>query len=271
MENHCNVGGFLGWYFFNKSLSILIVCHHDLHTLLKRWRENKILHFLDVFFFCRSVPKEKRHLMCYSLYNVKFSFRLCSWTSDFTQLLLVLCKLYGCASLLVQAALWSDLICSSNHSGTVMARNVTFQFQALPQIFFAVSNYYVIAVCILAWPGLHTFKIGVWGVWGGFPLYNRPRCIWMTANVSTLEHLSAFKFLSGRCLCMVPSLSNRVCLENLQHFLNLFQDLCCLFFSNLQYGVIWTDTVWSSFFSEPPPLTDFFVTSFLCSRSIARI
>lgn len=140
------------------------------------------------------------------------------------------------------------------------------------RFFFAVSNYYVIAVCILAWPGLHTFKIGVWEVWGGgVPLYNRPRCIWMTANVSTLVHLSAFKFLSGRCLCMVPSLSNRVCLENLQHFLNLFQDLCCLFFSNLQYGVIWTDTVWSSFFSEPPPLTDFFVTSFLCSRSIARI
>lgn len=35
------------------------------------------------------------------------------------------------------------------------------------RFFFAVSNYYVIAVCILAWPGLHTFKIGVWEVWGG--------------------------------------------------------------------------------------------------------
>lgn len=40
---------FFGWYFFNKSLSILMVCLHDLHTLLKRWRENKIVHFLDVF------------------------------------------------------------------------------------------------------------------------------------------------------------------------------------------------------------------------------
>lgn len=53
MESHCNGGGFLGWYFFNKSLSILMVCLHDLHTLLKRWRENKIAHFLVVFLLCR--------------------------------------------------------------------------------------------------------------------------------------------------------------------------------------------------------------------------
>lgn len=98
------------------------------------------------------------------------------------------------------------------------------------------------------WPCLHAFKIGGVGGWG--PLYNRPRCIWMTPNVSTLEHLSAFKFLSGRWLCMPSSLSNRVCLENLQHFFNLFQDLCFLF-SYLQSSVTWTDTAWSSFFQSP--------------------
>lgn len=77
MENHCNVAGFLGWYFFNKSLSIPIVCHHDLHTLLKRWLENKILHFLVVFFFSGSAPKEKTHLIYYSVYNVKCGVITC--------------------------------------------------------------------------------------------------------------------------------------------------------------------------------------------------
>lgn len=90
-----------------------------------------------------------------------------------------------------------------------------------------------------------------WGCGGVGPLYNCPRCIWMTSNVSTLEHLSAFKFLSGRWLCMPPSLSNRVCPENLQHFHNLFQDLCFLFFPYLQSSVIWTDTAWSSFVQSP--------------------
>lgn len=64
----------------------------------------------------------------------------------------VLLKLYCWNSLLVQAALWSGLICSSNPSKTMMANNVTFQLQcwSFASDFLAVSNYYVIAMCILS-------------------------------------------------------------------------------------------------------------------------
>lgn len=96
---------FFGWYFFNKSLSILMVCLHDLHTRLKRWRENKIVHFLDVF-LCRSESLKR------NTFNILFRMS-CKIRSHFVHAVGLLishdCCWY-CYSLIVAVPCWFKLL-----------------------------------------------------------------------------------------------------------------------------------------------------------------
>lgn len=149
-------------------------------------------------------PKKKTHLIYYSVYSVK-SGVIMRVQLDFWFHMIAVALVWN-VLLRFQTVLWSDLICSSNHSRTVMARNVTLRLLCwgFASDSLAVSNYYVIAVCFLSDRAVIHLQwrwcVGVGGI--------RSRCVWMTPNVSTLEHLSALKFLSGRWLCMLPGLSN---------------------------------------------------------------
>lgn len=176
------------------------------------------------------------------------SFGACSWTSNFTWLL-VLLEPHCCGSLLVQTAVRSGLMRSSNHGRTVMARNVTLQLQcpSFASDSLAVSNYYVIAVCILSDRACTHWKRGV-------ACCTIAKCVWMTPNVGTLEHLSAFEFLSGRWVCALASISNSLSGKSATSSLISFRIFA---FISYIYSPVWFGQIrCDAHSSSHPPLTD---------------
>lgn len=130
------------------------MCHHDLHTLLKRWQlENKTLQFLYVYcFYVAVAPKEKTYSIYYSLLSAKIVQRKRTFllTSDrWTECLDSFFNSHVDVKpqQLVKSLIRSDLIFSSSHSSTGVLHSHC-SIEAPPSYPSVVCRYYMIAVYI---------------------------------------------------------------------------------------------------------------------------
>lgn len=148
---------------------------------------------------CRKREPIQYIILCKVQNLILYMHPICS----FSIIAVTVIFMYNCNSRSV--SIWSHLVFSCNHGSTVMLRNIAFrlQYESFPSQSLVVSPYYVNAVCTSSHPA-HV-RIGRVSL-----LYNCVRCIWMAPNLSTLEYLSAFQFLSESQVCMCPGISNAV-------------------------------------------------------------